>query len=138
MKVYLDTVGCRLNQAEIEHMALQFRAAGHVIVATPDRADLAIINTCAVTAAAASDSRGKIRRAAGSAELGTFVTGCWATLEPQRARNLTGVSQVVPNERKDGLVAEILSLPGQSFDWEPIARVPLPGLRHRTRAAPAR
>ncbi len=29
MKVYLDMVGCRLNQAEIEQYARQFRAAGH-------------------------------------------------------------------------------------------------------------
>jgi threonylcarbamoyladenosine tRNA methylthiotransferase MtaB len=36
MKVYLDTVGCRLNQSEIERMARQFRAAGHEIVASPE------------------------------------------------------------------------------------------------------
>ena len=29
MKVFLDTIGCRLNQSEIERMAIQFRAAGH-------------------------------------------------------------------------------------------------------------
>jgi len=28
MKVYFDSVGCRLNQAEIEKMALDLRAAG--------------------------------------------------------------------------------------------------------------
>jgi threonylcarbamoyladenosine tRNA methylthiotransferase MtaB len=31
MKIYLDMVGCRLNQAEIEQMARQFRAQGHEI-----------------------------------------------------------------------------------------------------------
>ena len=62
MKIFLDSVGCRLNQAEIEIMAGQFRTAGHEIVAGAEDADLAVVNTCAVTAAAASDSRGKIRR----------------------------------------------------------------------------
>ena len=36
MKIYLDTIGCRLNQAEIETMARQFRVAGHEIVALAD------------------------------------------------------------------------------------------------------
>ena len=63
MKIYLDTIGCRLNQAEIERYARQFRLAGHTLVATPEEADLAVVNTCAVTAAAASDSRQKIRQA---------------------------------------------------------------------------
>ena len=34
MKIFLDTIGCRLNQAEIESLARQFRAAGHEIVPT--------------------------------------------------------------------------------------------------------
>ena len=66
MKIYLDTIGCRLNQAELESYARQFRAAGHVLVASPTEADLALINTCTVTSAAAADSRGKIRQAARS------------------------------------------------------------------------
>ena len=32
MKIYLDTIGCRLNQAEIERYARQFRLAGHTLV----------------------------------------------------------------------------------------------------------
>ncbi|NTU56341.1 MAG: tRNA (N(6)-L-threonylcarbamoyladenosine(37)-C(2))-methylthiotransferase MtaB, partial [Anaerolineales bacterium] len=64
MKIYLDTIGCRLNQSEIETMARQFRAVGHEIVASPESADMAVVNTCAVTTSAASDSRGVIRRLA--------------------------------------------------------------------------
>jgi threonylcarbamoyladenosine tRNA methylthiotransferase MtaB len=55
MKIYLDTLGCRLNQAEIERMAREFRAAGHELVASPAEADLAVVNTCAVTVPAAAD-----------------------------------------------------------------------------------
>ena len=58
MKIYLDTIGCRLNQAEIEGMARQFRAAGQEIVASPDQAQMAVVNTCAVTNDAAADTRG--------------------------------------------------------------------------------
>jgi threonylcarbamoyladenosine tRNA methylthiotransferase MtaB len=134
MKIYLDTVGCRLNQAEIESMARQFRAAGHEITATPQGADLAVINTCMVTARAASDSRGKIRQIARAGAAQIIATGCWATLQPEQAGGLPNVVRVVPNDHKDALVAEFLNLQSPRYDLEPIAREPLPGPRHRTRA----
>jgi hypothetical protein len=31
MKIYLDTIGCRLNQSEIESMARGFRAAASIV-----------------------------------------------------------------------------------------------------------
>ena len=52
MKVYLDTVGCRLNQSEIETYARQLTAAGHTLVATMEEAEMMVLNTCTVTAAA--------------------------------------------------------------------------------------
>jgi threonylcarbamoyladenosine tRNA methylthiotransferase MtaB len=134
MKIYLDSVGCRLNQAEIELYARQFRAAGHELTGSAEEADLAVINTCAVTSAAVSDSRHKVRQVgrAGAAEI--IVTGCWATLKPQDAAALPGVEKVIPNTGKDRLAAEALDLPLESFDLEPIERTPLPGARLRTRA----
>jgi len=134
MNIFLDTIGCRLNQAEIESLARQFRAAGHEIVATASEADLAVVNTCTVTAEAASDSRAAIRRAnrLGAGEV--VVTGCWATLEPKKAAALSGVIRIVPNLEKDSMAADLLGLPQEFFDLEPIARQPLPGLHQRTRA----
>ena len=137
MKIFLDTIGCRLNQAEIESMALQFRAAGHEIAASAEGADLAVINTCAVTTDAAADSRRKIRHLANTGVEEIVATGCWTTLQPEQAAALPHVKRVIPNLRKDSLVAETLGLPSsavQPFDLEPIVRAPLPGLHHRTRA----
>ena len=134
MKIFLDTIGCRLNQAEIESLARQFRVAGHEIVATACEADLAVVNTCTVTAEAASDSRAAIRRAKRLGAGDIVVTGCWATLEPDKAASLSGVTRIVPNLQKDRLVADLLGLPQEFFDLEPIARQPLPGLHQRTRA----
>jgi len=56
MKIFFDVIGCRLNQSEVEGLANTFRALGHQIVGDPKEADLAIINTCAVTTKAAADS----------------------------------------------------------------------------------
>ena len=134
MKIYLDTIGCRLNQSEIESMARGFRAAGHEIVTSAEMADLAVVNTCAVTNEAAADSRGKIRQMARAGVNEIVATGCWATLQPQQALDLPNVLRVVTNERKDHLVADVLNLSEESFDLEPIAREPLPGLHRRTRA----
>ncbi|HSG44055.1 MAG TPA: tRNA (N(6)-L-threonylcarbamoyladenosine(37)-C(2))-methylthiotransferase MtaB [Anaerolineales bacterium] len=134
MKIYLDTIGCRLNQSEIETMARQFRAAGHEIVATADSADMAVVNTCAVTNDAASVSRSKIRQISRAGVDEIVATGCWSTLQPQKALDLPNVVRVINNDRKDHLVTDVLDLPQQAFDLEPITRAPLPGLHYRTRA----
>jgi threonylcarbamoyladenosine tRNA methylthiotransferase MtaB len=134
MKVYLDTIGCRLNQAEIELYARQFRAAGHTLVAAPDEADLAVVNTCTVTAAAASDSRQKIRQIARAGAGEVVVTGCWSTLKPEEAAALPSVSRVISNSQKDGLVPDLLQIELEGFDLEPVEREPIPGARLRTRA----
>jgi len=42
--------------------------------------------------------------------------------------------RVVNNTQKDNLVADLLEIPSETFELEPIAREPLPGLRQRTRA----
>jgi threonylcarbamoyladenosine tRNA methylthiotransferase MtaB len=134
MKIFLDVVGCRLNQSEIEGFANQFRALGHEVVADPINADLTIVNTCAVTVKAAADSRKKIRRAAREGTGQVLVTGCWVTLHPEAAGEIPGVSQVVGNPEKDSLVAKVLDLPEEVIQGLSLIREPLPGDRARTRA----
>lgn len=134
MKIFLDTIGCRLNQSEIERFATQFRAAGHTIVESAKDADLVVVNTCTVTSAAASDSRQKIRQAARQGAEDIVVTGCWSTLDPEAAAGLPNVRRVVPNLEKDRLVADSLGVEPMEFDLEPTAREPLPGVHLRTRA----
>jgi len=115
-------------------MARQFRAAGHEIVASASAADMAVVNTCSVTTNAASDSRGKIRQISRAGVEKIIATGCWTTLQPQKALSLPNVSRLVMNDRKDHLVADVLNLQTEAFDVEPISRKPLPGLHRRTRA----
>lgn len=134
MKIFLDTIGCRLNQAEIEAMSRQFRAAGHEIVAVAEHADMAVVNTCAVTTQAASDSRGKIRTIARAGVNEIVATGCWTSIQPQDAAALPNVKHVVTNDKKDLLVPQVLNLELSTFELEPIDRIPIPGLHRRTRA----
>jgi threonylcarbamoyladenosine tRNA methylthiotransferase MtaB len=133
MKVFLDSIGCRLNQSEIERFAARFRAQGHDLVADPASADLVVVNTCAVTAAASADSRSKIRQAARLGKAKIVATGCYTTIDPQTVASLPAVDFLVPNEEKDHLV----SLISGSYENDSIAhisRLPLPGHHKRTRA----
>ena len=134
MKVFFDTIGCRLNQSEIEKMAAQARANGHEVVARASQADVVIINTCAVTLAASSDSRMKIRQAARAGSARIIATGCYATIAPEEIGRLPQVSDIVVNQKKDELIQSILGAPAASGKSAESARVPLPGRQHRTRA----
>ena len=138
MKIFLDTIGCRLNQSEIESIANTFRALGHQVVGDPAEADLAIVNTCAVTVKAAADSRKQLRHAARAGAGKVIATGCWATLYPEDALALEGVSGVYLNDQKDGIVAELLGLQAEEVAALPLVREPLPGDRARTRAFQSR
>ncbi|MFA7407497.1 MAG: MiaB/RimO family radical SAM methylthiotransferase [Anaerolineaceae bacterium] len=134
MRVFLDVIGCRLNQSEVEGFANQFRALGHEIVSSPSEADLAIVNTCTVTGRAAADSRKKLRRASREGAGRLVATGCWATLESETALNLPGVTQVIANADKEALVAILLNKSREEIASLKYRRVPLPGDRARTRA----
>jgi threonylcarbamoyladenosine tRNA methylthiotransferase MtaB len=134
MKIFFDVIGCRLNQSEVEALANTFSALGHEIVPEPSMADLAIVNTCAVTVKAAADSRKQLRRAGREGASQVIATGCWATLYPDEALALPGVTRVVANDEKDALAANLLGLSEEDLSQLEMVREPLPGDRSRTRA----
>ena len=134
LRVHLDSIGCRLNQAEIERLASQLRAAGHTLVPTPEACDWAVLNTCTVTGRADADSRARLRRIHRRNPLARVaVTGCWSTVHGELAATFPGVVHVVANGAKDGLVALLgdTSLCA-SEDLPP--RAAIPGGRRRARA----
>ncbi len=105
MDVYLTTLGCRLNEAELESWHRDFHARGHRVVATPNNAQVMVLNTCAVTGVAARKSRQhiyRLHRQNPSARL--VITGCYAELAPERIAKMAGVDLVVGNLHKDRLV----------------------------------
>ncbi|MGE0387964.1 MAG: hypothetical protein AB7Q97_24830, partial [Gammaproteobacteria bacterium] len=94
--VYVETLGCRLNEAEAARWAREFAARGHPIAANPDAAGLIVINTCAVTTEAARKSRKLLRRAQrANPHARLVISGCAASLEPQALAALPGVDQLV-------------------------------------------
>jgi threonylcarbamoyladenosine tRNA methylthiotransferase MtaB len=101
MKVFLDMVGCRLNQAEIEQLALDLTARGQEIVANPTEADYVLINTCCVTAKAAADSRKMVRHYQRSTGAKVLAMGCWVSAFPHAALELVKDDAVFTNENRD-------------------------------------
>jgi len=73
MRVYLETLGCRLNYAEMAHLGRQLTGAGHVLAASADQADICVLNSCAVTGDAARKSRQLARKMARV----NRAPGCW-------------------------------------------------------------
>ena len=105
MKVALKSLGCRLNEAELEHWASGFQADGHQLTTSADNADLIVVNTCAVTCEAAKKSRQMIRRSRRrNADAKLVVSGCYASLQPDAVEQLPGVDLVIGNSDKDRLV----------------------------------
>jgi threonylcarbamoyladenosine tRNA methylthiotransferase MtaB len=105
MRVYLESLGCRLNFAEMAALGRQLAAAGHHLAESAVEADVCVVNSCAVTGEAARQSRQLARqlaRANPAAKL--VVTGCYATLEGETVAALPNVQLVVGNTRKDDLL----------------------------------
>jgi threonylcarbamoyladenosine tRNA methylthiotransferase MtaB len=102
VKLYLRTFGCRANQYDTEVVRAMALAGGAEIVARVEDADVALFNSCAVTAEAEADLRQAVRRAARERPgLRSVVTGCAAAVprdarDPASPRALPTVSHVVP------------------------------------------
>lgn len=118
MKIYLETLGCRLNYSEMENLGRQLAEAGHRVVGAPQQADVCVLNTCAVTGEAARKSRQLARRLARSNPTARLaITGCYATLAPEAVAGLPNVELVVDNGRKE-LLAELLQPWSAELDGE--------------------
>lgn len=105
MKVYLSSLGCKLNESELEAWSRRLASEGHEIVGDPRQADMCILNTCTVTHVAARKSRQMARQLARhNPEAHLVLTGCYASISPDEASKLPNVALIVPNADKDRLV----------------------------------
>ena len=102
MKVFIYTLGCRVNQCESEAIAESFAKAGHSVLKSHEEADLIIVNTCTVTSKAEQKARREIRLFAKTAPV--LVTGCYAQVNPKEIENLSDNVVVLPLMRKPELL----------------------------------
>ena len=103
-RVALDSLGCKLNQAETELLAKQFTEAGYRLVSPADEADVYILNTCTVTHIADRKSRHWLRLAhRRNPDALLVATGCYAQRAPQELARIEGIDLVSGNEQKPHL-----------------------------------
>lgn len=105
MQVHLKTLGCRLNEAELENWSRQFHAYGHQLTRDAEQAGLIVINSCAVTEEAVKKSRKLLRRAQRCNPHARLVmTGCYASLDADRLKADNAIDLLVHNTDKHQLV----------------------------------
>ena len=109
--IAVDSLGCKINQAEIENLARQLINAGYTLVSPAARADIYILNSCTVTHIADRKTRQKLRgfhRLNADARL--MVTGCYAERTPGELQALDGVGLVIGNDKKSDIIKLIESI----------------------------
>jgi threonylcarbamoyladenosine tRNA methylthiotransferase MtaB len=105
MQIHLKTLGCRLNEAELESWAERFQAQGHNLTDDPEQANLLVVNTCAVTQEAVKKSRQIIRRThRNNPTAKLVVSGCYASLDKKIQTDIPGIDLLINNQQKDQLV----------------------------------
>jgi threonylcarbamoyladenosine tRNA methylthiotransferase MtaB len=98
---YIEQFGCRATQADGAAIERQLREQGCSPASHASVADVVVLNTCTVTAAADAQARDAIRKIhAANPATRILVTGCYAQRAPEEIAALPGVSFVVGNSHK--------------------------------------
>src|SRR6202140_5893806 len=98
---YIEQFGCRATQADAAAIERQLRDRGFAAASESSCADVVIVNTCTVTAAADAQARDAIRKLhARNPAARIIATGCYAQRAPEELATLQGVAWVVGNSHK--------------------------------------
>jgi threonylcarbamoyladenosine tRNA methylthiotransferase MtaB len=104
----IENFGCRATEADASALSSSLLASGFTLAADQNAADVVVLNTCTVTAAADAQAREavrKIHRVNPAARI--VVTGCYAQRAPEELAAIEGVEWVVGNSHQ-ATIPEIL------------------------------
>ena len=95
MNIYIKKMGCKVNEYEASSLMTSLKEYGHIEVATPEEADIAIVVTCAVT----NEAEAKSRQMVGSItsknpNIKIIICGCSSQNNPlqyERKENVVAV-----------------------------------------------
>jgi threonylcarbamoyladenosine tRNA methylthiotransferase MtaB len=94
--VAVATLGCKVNQCESASFQARFEEQGYTLISPDLPADIYVINTCAVTAKAAAQSRQLIRRVQRTSPgAKVVVTGCYAQVASEKILKISTVSTAI-------------------------------------------
>jgi threonylcarbamoyladenosine tRNA methylthiotransferase MtaB len=128
---FIENFGCRATEADAAALRSALLASGLAITSEQTCADVVVLNTCTVTAAADSEAREtvrRIRRANPAAQI--VVTGCYAQRAPEEIAAVEGVAWVIGNSHQieiPGVIRSLISptpAPGVvGMDFVPLTRL---------------
>jgi threonylcarbamoyladenosine tRNA methylthiotransferase MtaB len=120
LRVSVTALGCKVNYAEMAELAGRLAAAGCDVVPDDQDADVRVLNSCTVTAAADATTRQRLRRLRrADPQAHIVVTGCSVDGNPRtylredsRGRHMLpeGVDAVFTNAAKDDIARHVLDI----------------------------
>lgn len=128
---HIETLGCKVNQYESDGIASCLEHKGLVRGDKNQGADVCIINTCAVTSKAGSQSRQAIRKIIrDNPQAKIIVTGCHAQTDPGLIQKIEHIDHIVCHQDKT-LIADLIGIQAGSqilgqapsraeFDFKPV------------------
>lgn len=131
-RIAIESLGCKLNQAEVDSLARQMTARGHLLAQSADEADVYVLNTCTVTHIADRKSRHLLRAARRRNPQALIVAiGCYSQRDPRMLVRSGIADLALGHDRKESLpeLVERIRPPGSSH-----AGNSGQGRRHRTRS----
>ncbi len=130
-KFYVENFGCRATQADGADIERQLRERGLERAPHCDGAQVVVLNTCTVTAAADQDARAAIRRIHRlNPGCKILVTGCYAQRAAPEIAAPPGVSWVVGNSHKHRVGEVVQDGLSRSGNFVPLsAMAPAPAAR---------
>lgn len=126
LRLHTVHFGCRANQADSAAITEELLQEGFQTVDDYRQADVVVLNSCTVTAAADSELRQTIRRIhRRNQHAKILVTGCYAQRRPQDLSSLPGVRWIVGNTRKHeiGRLVSAQARGSGSSHWLPLERL---------------
>ena len=106
--IAFKSLGCKLNQYEVQALREGFLREGFREVPWTAKPDFCVLNTCTVTEKADQEARRFIRSWARFHPGGRMiVTGCYAEAQREEIESFPGVSLVVGNKSKNQILYEV-------------------------------
>ncbi len=97
-RISIFTLGCRVNAYESLALADSAREYGFEVVKWGEKADIAVINSCALTVLAQAKTRQAVRNfSKNNPSAKIAITGCYAQVSPEDLKKIDAVEWIIPN-----------------------------------------
>lgn len=121
---FIQNFGCRATQADADAIRHSLREQGSAAAESDISADIVVLNTCTVTAAADAEARESIRRIHRQNPAARIIaTGCYAQRAPEELAALPGVSWVVGNSHQHAIASLMNDRANHHANFVPLSAV---------------